>query len=53
MWPYYDLNDINTVSDILKSGKVNYWTEIIALNLKKNSQECSNVNIQLLWQMDH
>ena len=26
MWPYYDLNDIKTVSDILKSGKVNYWT---------------------------
>lgn len=26
MWPYYDLDDINTVSDILKSGKVNYWT---------------------------
>ena len=26
MWPHYDLDDINIVSDILKSGKVNYWT---------------------------
>ena len=26
MWPYYDDDDIKLVTDILKSGKVNYWT---------------------------
>ena len=25
-WPYYSQNEINRVSKILKSGKVNYWT---------------------------
>tara|TARA_B100000242_G_scaffold126304_1_gene89066 strand:+ start:13391 stop:14545 length:1155 start_codon:yes stop_codon:yes gene_type:complete len=26
MWPYYDDQDIKVVSEILRSGKVNYWT---------------------------
>lgn len=25
-WPYYDADEINAVSSILASGKVNYWT---------------------------
>ena len=26
MWPYYDEEDVKVVSDILRSGRVNYWT---------------------------
>ena len=26
MWPYYDDDDLKIVSDILRSGNVNYWT---------------------------
>ncbi len=25
-WPYFDIEDINKASEILKSGKINYWT---------------------------
>ena len=25
-WPFFEQDEINKVSDILKSGKVNYWT---------------------------
>ena len=26
IWPKYSLNEINLVTNVLKSGKVNYWT---------------------------
>ena len=25
-WPYFDIEDINKAAEILKSGKINYWT---------------------------
>ena len=40
MWPYYDENDCKAVLDILKSGKVNYWT---GNNCKEFEKEFSEV----------
>tara|TARA_Y100000589_G_C27198895_1_gene648423 strand:- start:3568 stop:4725 length:1158 start_codon:yes stop_codon:yes gene_type:complete len=40
MWPSYDEDDLKVVSEILKSGKVNYWT---GDNCKKFEEEFSNL----------
>ena len=37
-WPFYGEEEINAVSEILKSGKVNYWT---GENVKKFEEEFS------------
>ena len=37
-WPFYGEDEINAVSEILKSGKVNYWT---GENVKKFEEEFS------------
>ena len=37
-WPFYSETEVNAVSEILKSGKVNYWT---GENVKKFEEEFS------------
>ena len=37
-WPFYSEEEVNAVSEILKSGKVNYWT---GENVKKFEEEFS------------
>ena len=37
-WPKIDELEINEVRKVLKSGKLNFWTGIIQLILKKNSR---------------
>ena len=37
-WPFYSEAEVNAVSEILKSGKVNYWT---GENVKKFEEEFS------------
>ena len=38
-WPFYSEAVVNAVSEILKSGKVNYWT---GENVKKFEEEPLN-----------
>ena len=38
-WPYFDESQINAVSEVLKTGKVNYWT---GENTKKFEKEFIN-----------
>jgi dTDP-4-amino-4,6-dideoxygalactose transaminase len=35
-WPYFEKDEIDAVVEVLKSGKVNYWTgvEVNALSMK-------------------
>ena len=39
MWPFYEDDDLKKVSEVLKSGKVNYWT---GENCKRFEEEFSN-----------
>ena len=34
-WPHYSAEEINKVSDVLKSNKVNYWTGEQGKNFEK------------------
>ena len=34
-WPFYDQDEVQAVSDVLKSGKVNYWTGDIGKQFEK------------------
>ena len=41
-WPYFDDKQINTVSNVLRSGKVNYWTGEETKNFEKEFALWSN-----------
>ena len=43
-WPYFDEKQINTVSNVLRSGKVNYWTGEETKNFEKEFARWSNNN---------
>ena len=43
-WPYFEDEEINLVSSILKSGKVNYWTGNYGKEFEKNFEVWSNSN---------
>ena len=43
-WPYFEDEEIDLVSSILKSGKVNYWTGNYGKEFEKNFEVWSNSN---------
>ena len=47
-WPKIDELEINEVTKVLKSGKLNFGLEVIQLILKKNSEIISILIIVLL-----
>ena len=43
-WPYYSPTEIEAAKNVLKSGKVNYWTGNVTKNFENNFSKWCNTN---------